>query len=63
LGGERMGGRKKERKIGGPHRGQNGHFTIRFDTVSSESIQNGTQVNELWVHGTQVSENVFVACA
>jgi hypothetical protein len=27
--------------------GQNGHFTVRFDTVSSESIQNGTQVNEL----------------
>jgi hypothetical protein len=43
----------------GPHRGQNGHFTIRFDTVSSESIQNGTQVNELWVHDTQVSENFF----
>jgi hypothetical protein len=43
--------------------GQNGHFTVRFDTVSSESIQNGTQVNELWVHGTQVSGNFFVACA
>jgi hypothetical protein len=59
-----MGGRKeKERKIGGFHRGQNGHFAIQFDTDSSESIQNGTQVNELWVHGTQVSGNFFVACA
>jgi hypothetical protein len=36
--------------------GSNGHFTSRFDTVSLENRWNGTRVNKLRVHDTQVAK-------
>jgi hypothetical protein len=38
--------KRRKKKTSGAHRGQNGHFTRRFDNVNSEYGQNGTQVNK-----------------
>jgi hypothetical protein len=56
----KKGEREEEGGWWGPQ-GQNGHFTPRFDTVSSENGRNGIEVKESSGDGTQVSTNFFMA--